>query len=130
MIRLESARCFEERLGRHCKEFGRVLRAVDVDDPVVVIWYALAQPIELRRHYASPRLVLGPCIEIRRAVGASVLEVELMRKFMEHDIGSIARIHRTMLRCIPCQNQCAKIVCCVSEPVFRALFPQPAADVS
>src|SRR6478672_11690809 len=68
--------------------------------------------------------------ERRSSICIFVLEIQLMRKFVKHDILSVARIACTMARRVPCQYERTQTATSVAKPVFRAFFPDSATDVT
>ena len=130
MSLLQSAWPLEKNLSCNSKEFRRILRSINIEHSIVFIWNALPQSLEFVCHDCRPRQVIRSSLQIRRAVGCAILEIQLMRKFMEHDVHSIRWITRTEHRGIPCNYQGAKIVRGVPYPIFRAFLPESAAQIA
>ena len=119
----ESVRSFEERLGRHGKEFRGIRCPIGIQDGGTPGFIGGPQRFELPAHHARPRRILGPRRERWRSVRGVVLEVELVRKLVQHEIPAVRRIHRSSLRRVPGENNRSQPVLRVAEQVLPALFP-------
>src|SRR3954463_5822234 len=68
-------------------------------------------------------------VEGRRSIAATILEVELVRELVQHQVHSIVRLRRTAMHRVPRQHQRAKSLRGVPEPVFAGFFPDTTTDV-
>ena len=69
-------------------------------------------------------------VERRSAICVFVLEVELVRELVEHDVVAVARITCAVAHGIPCEYQRTQPTSGVAKPVFGAFFPDSATDVT
>jgi hypothetical protein len=70
------------------------------------------------------------CQQVWSSIAARVLEIELMREFVQHEILTITRRRRAATNRVPRENQRAQSMAGVAEAVFAALFPNASADVA
>ena len=91
MPRLERPRPLEERFGDHRKKLGGIGRAVLVDQRRESRVGCVAEGVELRAHDSPPGEIIGVGLEVRSAVAALILEIELVGEFVEHQVLAVGR---------------------------------------
>lgn len=122
-------RPLEKRFSRDGKELGGIGGSITIEHGAHTGCICPSQRIELRAHHPRPREILGTRVQCWRPVGIPVLEIELMSKFVEHDIPSIGWIGRAVPRRIPRQDERPQMTACVSEPSLGTFLPYSSTDV-
>ena len=80
---------FKKCLGRHCKEFSRIGRAVVIHQGAPALPGILLQLVEFPRERRSPCAQAVLSCQDRRTVGAAGLTIELMRELVQHRVATI-----------------------------------------
>src|SRR3954462_6071898 len=130
MILPKCPRPLEKSLGNHGKELRRIRGAVVVQESVLAGLGGFTQRVELRAHHPRPRPIIVMTLQRRRAVAAAVLEIELVRELVQHQVHAIVRLRRAAMDCIPGENERAESLAGVTEPVLATFLPNSAAEVS
>ncbi|MNN38012.1 hypothetical protein D3C81_1519860 [compost metagenome] len=100
-------RLFKEGFRGHGKEFGGIRGAVMVHHAVLLVDGVVAQVVEIARQHRGPAAVARHAGQIRRAIRGARFTVELVGKFMQHDIVPIGPVGRTALHVVPGQHHSA-----------------------
>lgn len=119
----------EKRLGNNGEEFDTIFRAVRIDNRGLAGVYCVPEALIFIAEYLSPGRMLARFQE-RRAVGDGVLEVELVRKFVQHNINPRVATFATARYVVPRNNDCAKPKTCFAQAVAVAFFPNAVAHMA
>jgi hypothetical protein len=126
---LELRRSLEERLCGNREELRGILGAVRIQHRRLTVIGRAPQGLELLAEHLCPRPNLRAAVEHRRAVGAAILEVELMRELVQHEVVTIVRVRRAGLRFVPRQHDRPQVPLRVTEQRLVRLGPDPALRV-
>ena len=92
LLRAHGTRTLEEGLRHHRKKLRGIRRAVRIEETGRSRLVCFPQCFEFPTHHSCPGQVLCASGKRRRAVCARVLEVELMRELVQHQISAVGRI--------------------------------------
>jgi hypothetical protein len=130
MALAQETRPLEEGLRDNREEFRRVGGAIDIEHRRSARLRGGAQRLEFLFHHARPGEILASRGEGRRAVGAVVLEIELMSELMQDEILAIRRIEAALPCHIPSEDKGSHVPFRVPKEILTALFPDIAADIT
>src|SRR5438067_245504 len=104
MFLLQGLWSFEECFRDHGKEFGRISRAILIDQRLLSAIRRLAQGLVFLQKNPRPRAVVRALLQERRSIEGPVLLVKLMRELMERDVVTILEIARVPAHIVPGKN--------------------------
>src|SRR6266513_2266354 len=128
----QRTRALEKRFRNHGEELGRIRRSVIVDHRFLFLSLgrSVTERVEFRAHHARPREIIAARLERWGAVAALVLEIELVGKFVQHQVLAVCRRSGTVTHRVPRQHERAESAAGVAESIVVAFLPDAAADVS
>src|SRR5262245_3647316 len=119
--RLHFTASAKKGFGSNGEEFHAIFRAVWIENRGLAGVYCASEALIFIAENLLPRRVLAR-LEERRAVGDMVLVVELMCKFVQHDIATRASTAAPAWYVVPRNDDCAKPKTCFAQASAVAFF--------
>jgi hypothetical protein len=89
MALLHGPRTLEESLRRDCEELREIRRTVWVEERGFTCVVGRTERFQLARHDCTPLLEIRTRRECGSAVGSGILEVQLVRELVQHEVLAI-----------------------------------------